>query len=166
MPQDNHQVKTPSERQEHRGFFRGRSRWDLAISLLIVIVVISMAGLAAHLYTTPRPEDRFTDFFMLNVDGKADDYPKNVSVGQPVTVILGITNHEYSDTAYLVDAVSGNSTLLEIGPVSLATGATWQDRETFRMSAPGDNQEVRFFLYKGNDSNEYHELHLNLNVRE
>ncbi len=41
--------------------------------------------------------ERFTEFYILGLEGKADNYPDELTVGEEGRVILGIVNHEHED---------------------------------------------------------------------
>jgi len=55
--------------------------------------------------------DAFTEFYILGSNGTASDYPRNLSVGEDVTVILGIVNHEFRTINYTIDIWLINQTI-------------------------------------------------------
>jgi len=73
---------------------------DKALVIATVVLLIASSGLAYHIATTPRTGERFTEFYVLGSEGKADDYPTNLTVGDPGHVILGAINREHREMDY------------------------------------------------------------------
>ena len=51
----------------------------------------------------PKTRERFTAFYILDVNGMIEDYPKDLGVGENATVIIGLTNHERQTINYVVE---------------------------------------------------------------
>jgi hypothetical protein len=54
------------------------------------------------LVTFPRTSERFSELWLLGPGHMAENYPFNITVGQPYTVYLGIGNHMGSTRYYVV----------------------------------------------------------------
>jgi len=152
----------------------------LTVSLLVSIVVA--AGTVVYFVSTPRPPERFTEFYILGPGGNASGYPTNLAVNETGSVIMGIANHEAARVNYTVridlvgvqivyNATSGynetaefNRTTWSTFNLTLADGLNWTQSYTFRISDTG-LWNVKFFLFKDGDlSSTYRELHLFVRV--
>ena len=108
----------------------------------------------------------FTDFYVLGIDGKAVDYPRELMVGEKRRVLLGIVNHEFQEMSYRavvrMDGVNSD----EIGPVVLQHEQEWQQEVSFTTDKTGENQKVEFLLFKEGEAEHYSLLSLWLDVKE
>lgn len=136
---------------------------DKLVSYIIIISVVA-AGLAVA-YITINPEgEKFTEFYLLGPDGKAGNYPTNLSVGDNGTVIIGIVNHEGTTTNYEV--------LVRLNNVTLKNESFKLDDEegngipfTFSTNQSGSGQKLEFHLYKLPDTQQpYRALELLVDV--
>lgn len=117
--------------------------WILAAALLLSI--ISVGYLAVN---PPETTDPFTEFYILGPDGKASNYPTNLSVNESGTVIVGISNHEHHNQTYTVVIQLQNTTIERTA--SVAESETWERRLSFVPETVGQ-QKIEILLYKGTD---------------
>ncbi len=75
---------------------------DKALVIATVGLLIASGGLAYHIATTPRTGERFTEFYVLGENGKADDYPTDLGVNESGHVILGAVNREHKEMEYVL----------------------------------------------------------------
>ena len=123
--------------------------------ILLVILVLTVIGLTAaivYVSVTPRAEDKFTEFYLLNKDGKAADYPNDIAAGQPATVTVGLINHEGTAAKYRIQ-IKGNSSIID----SVETGTVensqkWERTVDIKMNTAGDNQTTEFFLFLNDEA--------------
>jgi uncharacterized membrane protein len=86
----------------------GASNWSASSrpdKIAIVAVAASLvfaAGTVVYVAVTPRPAERFTEFYILNATGVAGGYPKNLTVNETAKVNLTVHNVEYTDVAYVI----------------------------------------------------------------
>jgi len=95
------------------GWFRSLNLKDKATvlaSLGIVFIVIT----TSILVLTDDNQERFTEFYVLNSDGQAFNYPQNVDVGNTTSIIVGVANHEGRTVNYTVEAWLVNYTLIDM----------------------------------------------------
>ena len=154
----------------------GAREKTFAVALTVGFVVAF--GALAYVIATPRPGERFTEFYILGPGGNATGYPTALNVSESASVIFGISNHEYAtvDYAALVElvgmrlvynsttnqneTVDVNRTVWSWTNVTLADGQNWMQPYTFQINAPG-LWKVQFLLFKEGDlSGAYRELHL------
>jgi uncharacterized membrane protein len=127
------------------------------VSLVIVVVIaVAIAGLAYGVVNTPRVGEKFTEFYILGPDGKTENYPTELKVGEEGRVIVGIVNHEQEKVSYTVEVwIDGEKTKLRIDGedrdeimVELGNGGRWEGGVGFVPQKVGEGQKVEFVLYK------------------
>jgi uncharacterized membrane protein len=145
--------------------FRGREHLgDRLLLALLVLVIIGAIGTLVYVARPPAVWQTFTEFYMLDPDGRAEDYPGVISLGEEAAVTLGIVNHEKEVTEYYIRVVIGGEEVGEVGAITLASGEGWQQRVSFAPVEVGEAQKVQFRLYRGFDSQPYHTLNLWVDV--
>ena len=68
--------------------------WDKALSIILVIVILGALGALGYAIARPHAGERFTEFYIEGLKGKAADYPEELVVGGEGKVIVGIINRE------------------------------------------------------------------------
>lgn len=151
------------------------SRWgkmaglDRVLSLSLVVAVLIALGSIGYVVATPKQGEGFTEFYILAVDGKAEGYPKQVVLGQPVELIIGIVNHEHAATSYRVSIRMNNGVEdKEIETGALADEEKWEEIVSVVLQGVGVEQKVEFWLYINGETEPYFEdpLHLYIDVSE
>lgn len=116
------------------------------IVLAIASTLIIMA--AALVITTPNPTEMFTEFYLLNEDGLARDYPETVTVNQPASVIAGIMNQEGTPTQYWIEVLQGTTVIERTPPFTLEDDETRELDLIFIPTVTGTDQTLSFHLYR------------------
>lgn len=143
-----------------------KSRLDRALTVILVITIIISISALIYVVVTPKQGEKFTEFYILGLGGKAYDYPTNVTVGNKSTVIVGVVNHEYAEVNYTMQLRLNNSTILS-QELTLQDNQTWEKPERYALEKPGYNQKLEFLLYKErNFTAPYRDLHLWVNVSD
>jgi uncharacterized membrane protein len=145
--------------------WRGQSRLDQALALIIALSMIGAIGLLAYIIVTPKVSERFTEFYILGPEGTATDYPLELASGEQGKVILGIINREEQKMTYFVEVRIEGDKVQEVGPIGLAPEEKWEQEVTFTPLKVGEDQRIDFLLFKDEDSQPYHQLQLPLKVR-
>jgi uncharacterized membrane protein len=128
--------------------------------------ILGVIGTLAYVIVTPKAGEKFTEFYVLGLDGKAGNYPKELIVGEEGKVILGIVNHEQeNDMVYRVEITINSEVNDTIGPLALANEAKWQSEVGFTPHKVGDNQKAEFVLYKQGEDKPYKLLYLWVDVK-
>lgn len=109
--------------------------------------------------------ERFTEFYILGLEGKATDYPTELGIGEEGRVILGIVNREYQRVNYRVEIAIDGVRNREIGPLILEHRERWEGEANFAPTKAGDNQKVEFMLYEEGKPLLKEQLHLWINVK-
>lgn len=141
------------------------SVWNKALSIVLVVLILGSMGTLAYAIVTPKQGEKFTEFYVLGPNGKAEGYPTELSMGQTGKVILGIINHEGEDNlAYNVELSIDGEVNQTIGPITLADEEKWEGEVSFTLNKIGRNQKVEFNLYKQGGDIPYKVLYLWLDV--
>ena len=144
----------------------GTSGLDKVFSIALIVTILAALGTLGYAIGTKEVGERFTQFYILDVGGKTEGYPKELVVGEEGRVIVGIVNHEHEDMSYRVEVAVDGITNKEIGLVALAHQEKWEEEIGFIPAKLGDNQKVEFLLYKDGEDEPYHRLHLWVNVKQ
>jgi uncharacterized membrane protein len=125
---------------------------DRALSLSLVIAIVAALGCLGYVVAAPKPGEKFTEIYILNTEGRAEDYPRQVKLGEPVAIIIGVVNHEKQPVNYRVDIVIDGieNTQADIG--TLADEEKWEQVVGFIPQHSGEGQKVEFWLYRDGDT--------------
>lgn len=147
------------------------SKLDKALTVILIIAIITSIGTLGYVITHPKPGEAFTEFCILGPEGKAADYPTELRVGQEGRVIIGIVNHEHRNVTYYVqiwlvnltwDSTTNTTIIYEMYPmpgwfnvtlpdVPVNIEGNWtpqfETNYTFSIDRPGQWQ-VWFLLFK------------------
>ena len=148
---------------QYRQSFQQQKAKDKVLNILLVVAVIGVIGTVAFVLIRNKNGEKFTRFYILDLQGKAENYPHDIAAGQSGTVLLDIVNDEGAAATYKVEILIDDEPVNEIDSIVLKSGESWQQPVTFTPSRTGDNQEVQFELFK-NDSPSFQELHLWIDV--
>lgn len=144
-----------------------RSGGLLDRSLTVALGVSIFAAVGTFLFVLAKPEvgERFTEFYVLGPWGDARIYPRNVLVGRPISLIVGVINREHEAVEYRIVREVGGREEQQITGIRLAHDQKWEERLVFALQEPGDDQRLTFLLYKEGQEEPYRSLHLWIDVR-
>ena len=137
---------------------------DKVLSISLIVIILAALGCLGYFIAIPKERERFTEFYILGVDGKAGNYPKQITQGEAVKLIVGIVNHEHEVTSYRIDIEIDDSQIKQIKSRALANGEKWEEIVSFTPKSSGKNQKVKFWLYKDDQTNPYFKDPLNLYI--
>jgi uncharacterized membrane protein len=149
-------------------FPAGEVRLDRALTVILLLAILSSVAALACTIAVPGQGEKFTEFYVLGPDGKAENYPLSFTLDEPRTVIVGVVNHEYRNVTYdlVIAQNAGNgATQLFSDRLLLADNATWHRPIDLRPDQAGTNVEIQLLLYAdGNMTSPYRDLHLRASV--
>jgi len=145
---------------------RELSRIDKVLSVFLAAAIVFALGSVFYVVTTPKAGEKFTEFYILGTDGKAQGYPQELAVNEKGRVIAGIVNHEYSSQKYYVKVVMGKFLKKQLGPIELAHEERREETVDFSAVSPNENLKVEFLLYREGDQKPYRSLHLWVKVHK
>jgi uncharacterized membrane protein len=144
--------------------FWGRHRWDRVLTGLLVVAIIGAIGMLVYVIQPTTVEERFTEFYILGPEGKAENYPHVLAMGEEAKVTIGVVNHEQEITEYNVKIIIKGQTAGEGGVITLAPDKKWEQEVSFTPTEVGENQPIEFRLYKGKENIPSHILHFWIDV--
>ena len=130
----------------------GVGAWGKPLSIILVVVILVGLATLGYAAATPKVGERFTEFYILGLEGKISDYPKELAVGERGRVIVVIDNHEKAEVSYQLEMTIGGEKNTEVGPIVLGDEEKWEERVSFTPNQVGENQKVEFWLYKSGES--------------
>ena len=137
---------------------------DKVLSILLVLAIFFALGSIFYVVTTPKVGEKFTEFYILGKDGKAEGYPQNLSFGEKGEVIVGVVNHEYRPVKYYLIVKMGDFYKSRTGPIQLDYGEKWEKPVNFSAYQWHKNLKVEFLLFRQGDKKPYRSTHLWVNV--
>jgi uncharacterized membrane protein len=140
-------------------------RVDRFLSVILALSVLTTVGALLHNIAKPKIGERFTEFYLLGPTAQADAYPKEATVDESTTLIIGVINREHDDVQYRIERAESAGREL-IATMQLGHEETWQQPYTFTLTEPGENQKIEFLLCKGDETEPYRSLHLWITVVE
>ncbi len=147
-----------------RESFKGESRTERILSIILIVSIVLAIATTAYVIVKPKEGEKFTEFYILGPDGKASNYPTNLTTGQNGSLIMGVVNHEYTTTDYLL-VIKVNNNTLKNQTLTLSSGEKVEIPYNFTAGTTGQ-KKMEFLLYKLPDnSTAYRSLHLWLNVK-
>lgn len=76
---------------------------DKTLNILLIIAIIIAVTSLVYVVTIPKIGEQFTEFYILDTDRSADNYPQYLSLGESAEGIIGIINHEYKTMDYTIE---------------------------------------------------------------
>ncbi|EMA47065.1 DUF1616 domain-containing protein [Halococcus saccharolyticus] len=169
---------------EVRGLQR-ESTIDTAVSILLVVSIVSVGGIVAASTVTPT-QSSSTDLFLLAPNGtgqsSATDYPTNLTRGESQPIVVGVTNNGNAPANYTIVtslqriditnssvSVMNRMQLDEFG-LRVRANDTVRERRAIVPPTEGSNLRLAFLLYRGQPpsqptiKNADREVHLLVNV--
>ncbi len=144
--------------------FSSKKGVDKILTIILILSIVASIIMLIYVIVTPKQGEKFTEFYILGDNGKAEGYPTRLEAGKTSSVIVGITNQEYRLINYTLNISIENQTLNTM-QVTLMHNSTWEERVLFTPEKTGDNLKLEFLLYKEeNFTLPYRDLHLWVNV--
>lgn len=147
------------------GSWSKQKRLEKVLSIMLVFAAIGLVGVVAYTIAVSRTSEKYTEFYLLNTQGRASDYQTKLSEGETGSVILGIVNHEQQDVNYKVETRIDGVTVGEAGRLTLENGEKYEASTDFASQKTGDRQKVEFLLFRDNSTEAYLQLQLWIDVK-
>lgn len=122
--------------------------FDKTLSAITILAILGAIGLLGYIIANPPAGERYTEFYILGIEGKAEGYPDQLSVGEEGKVILSIVNQEHHRMSYEVELLINGEKTVGIGPIELAHEEKWEEVVGFIPQEAGEEQKVQYRLYK------------------
>jgi uncharacterized membrane protein len=142
------------------------SKLDKALSISLVVAIMAALGCLGYVVAMPKQGEKFTEFYILGLGGKAEDYPQQVILGDTVGIIVGVVNHEHQPASYQVGITIDGVETSQVDIGTLAHEEKCEKRVSFIPKVAGKKQKVDFYLHKNGEDRPYFDdpLHLYIDV--
>ena len=137
-----------------------------AVCLILLLLLVTGIGVSGCALYKPKAEDLFTEFYLLNQEGMASNYPQQLRVNEVAGVIVGVVNREGTQSSYRVEVWLEGERISEINFLQLADGQKWEQEIEFSANSTGTGKKVIFYLFKGEVKDAYATLHLLIDITE
>jgi len=144
----------------------GSTRLNKTLTIVLAVIILGTIGYFSYVITVPQGQEPFTEFYILGSEGKAHNYPKQLKVGEEVSLTLGIINQEKKTTSYHVEIRIAGATSNTLKPIVLERDEKFEQLVSFTPETSGDNQTVEFLLYKQGQTAAYESLLLWVAIEE
>jgi uncharacterized membrane protein len=131
------------------------SKLNKALFIFLAVAIVVTSGFIIYMAVTPQKAEKFTEFYILNAEGKAEDYPEQAIVDSPVDIRIGVVNHEYQPATYRIDIMMDGTEVGQANIGTLANQQKWEANVSFTPQAVGQRQMVDFILYKNGETEPY-----------
>lgn len=146
--------------------WRAQSFVDKVLTIILAVAIVGAIGTLGYVIATAKIGEKFTEFYILGLEGQAIEYPKEMKVGEQGRVLVGIINREQETVTYWLKVQLDGVSKSQIGPIELVHDENWTEIVDFAPHRAGDEQKVEFLLYRDGESKPNQELHLWINVKE
>lgn len=156
------------EDAKKEAFPESENRLDKALTIILILSIIASICVLAYVVVVPKQGEKFTEFYILGPNGKAENYPTMFALGDEQPVIVGVVNHEYRNVTYdLVVTLNDSQTVTRIysDQLTIADNQTWEKTVQLKPDRAGSKMKMEFLLYAdGNMTAPYREVHLWVDV--
>lgn len=121
------------------------------LTVLPAIFIIGAIGALAYVVAKPNAGERFTEFYLLGAEGKAENYPKELALGEKAKVLVGIVNREGIIVKYRLEVRQAQFILAQVDGITLDNTQKWQSEVEFALTSGQGRQKVDFWLYREGD---------------
>jgi len=153
---------------------KSKNKLDKALTIILVASIIIAVVSLVYVIIAPKAGEKFTEFYLLNTQRRAENYPTNLTLGEEASVIIGIENHEYQPITYTIEVWLINQTIvynnttqknetlythawfmnavtvkLEYAPVESEAvwKPQWEYNYTFNINQKGEHLKLMFLLF-------------------
>jgi len=143
---------------------KGSNIRDKALNAILMAAIAGAIGMLGYTIAHPPNPERYTEFYLLGLEGKAADYPEELVVGEEARVVVGIINREQVMLSYRLEVRTGGVITGGIEKVTLEPDQKWEEEVTFTPGRIGSRQKVEFLLYSQEQDEFYESLYLWVDV--
>jgi uncharacterized membrane protein len=147
-----------------KAWWHSQGRSNRVVFILLIFVVSASLFTATINFVTPKPDQHFTEFYLVGPEELTLNYPYLVLAGKPFTLKVGVINHEGQSATYSsIEARMNGLTLAGTAPFTLTDGQSILLDMKLTSSMPGDQQLLEILLLQNDKI--YRRLYLRLNVK-
>lgn len=141
------------------------SSFDKILTVILICAILSTLGVLGYIVSNPKTGERFTQFYILDLESKTINYPEKLAVGEEGKVLIGIINQEQKTVTYRIEIIIDDTLNSKPETITLGDGEKWERMINFIPAKVKGNQKVEFLLYKQGEIGISNRLHLWIDVR-
>ncbi len=131
------------------------SRLTKSLFIAGLIGVMVIAGLAIYSAAWLPQSQRPPEFYILNAEGKADDYAFRVKAGNQVGITIVVVNNETTPANYRVRIMAAGALIDEVFLNNVPPGGKSAQIVSFYPGSEAQLQKIEFYLYKEGEKEAY-----------
>jgi uncharacterized membrane protein len=161
------------------------------LAVILALTILGTFGTIGYSLASAKTGEKFTEFYILGINGKAENYPASfILTDTQITgvgyagifnysdklgrVTLGIINNQQAKTIYSVSLkIDGQPASMnyagqsfnQLEGIELMQGGKWEGEVGFAPSHTGNSQKVEFLLFENGKSTPQETLHLWIDVK-
>ena len=109
--------------------------WTMAVIALLIIFI----GWVTYTVSSSIKDDVYTEFYILDSVGEAQDLPRQLNMGNPVNITVCIINHENKAMNYAVKIIIDNTIYKEVTTGFIDHPGKWERDISFIPESCGYN---------------------------
>lgn len=138
--------------------------WSGWLQMTAVKKVLSIAGLLAAIivvsltiyFAVALPQKQSpTEFYILNIEGEARNYPRQVKVNDNISLTAVIINHENQSSRYSIQIADNGTEIKTIDTEILSPEERWERQVSFTLKSVGKDRKIEFFLFRDGGEKPY-----------
>ena len=134
------------------------------ISITLIVAIVAAIGCLSYIIATPKQGEKYTEFYILNNEGKIENYPQHLLWSESAEIIIGVVNNEHEQVTYRIEVIIDGIDYHEINIDTLDHEEKWEQLVNITPPKEGNKQRIEFWLYKNSEDKPYFEDPLNLCV--
>jgi uncharacterized membrane protein len=127
---------------------------DRLLTIILIISIILAISMTVYVIITPKEGEKFTEFYVLDINGTADNYPIK---------LLAKVLSNYPAFGW-INPTESRMSLLNFSLKNLMHNESWESPFIFKATRAGEDQKLEFLLYKNRKKESYRSLHLWVDV--
>ncbi len=156
-------VNTPEDAINLNSWWHTTGNVNRLMFVMFIVVIFIAVVISVVSFSTPKPDQLFTELYIVGPDDIAVNYPRDVVANQPFTIKVGVGNYEKENFVYSLQAQLNGRTLAATAPFTLTDGQSISLDMSLTASDPGDQQLMEILLL--HDNQVYRRLYLWMNVK-
>jgi uncharacterized membrane protein len=139
------------------------------IMVLVVTLVIVIGGVMLIYIALYPPQERFTELYILDMNGATENYPSNLTINESASIIINVVCHEGKTTDYTavvtLSSETGSNMSLDLYVFSLSDEEHWSQVFDFSINETG-KFKLEIALYKNDETEPYSTNHIWIDVMD
>jgi uncharacterized membrane protein len=113
---------------------QGRSRVDHVLGAILLLLIFSAIISTIFVFTAPKGEEEYSEFYVLDENRTASNFPSRINVSQNYPIHIGIGNHENRNVIYTIETWTLRTEFDNITNTSRIVAMEPNDRMTFTLA--------------------------------